>query len=34
MGENQELKALESLKRIHTYLKRIAREIIPQAVRV
>ncbi len=29
-----EMTALENLKRIHTYLKRIAREIVPQKVRV
>ena len=29
-----EMTALENLKRIHTYLKRIAREIVPQEVRV
>ena len=28
-----EMTALENLKRIHTYLKRIAREIVPEAVR-
>jgi hypothetical protein len=29
-----EMTALENLKRIHTYLKRIAREVVPQEVRV
>jgi hypothetical protein len=28
-----EMTALENFKRIHTYLKRIAREIVPLAVR-
>ena len=28
-----EMTALENLKRIHTYLKRIAREIVPQELR-
>ncbi|WP_319577177.1 hypothetical protein [uncultured Desulfobacter sp.] len=29
-----EMTVLENLKRIHTHLKRIAREIMPRAVRV
>ena len=28
-----EMTVLENLKRIHTYLKRIAREIVPQEIR-